>query len=93
MTPAAPSPFLAIPAAEWVCANDLAFAIFDRFPVSPGHVLVITKRVVPTFFECSVDEQAALMALVAEVKRLLDDRLKPVPDGYNVGFNCGLAAG
>ena len=88
-----PSPFLAIPAAEWVCASDLAFAIFDSYPVSPGHVLVITKRVVPTFFECSGEEQSALMDLVGEVKRLLDKRLDPKPDGYNVGFNCGDAAG
>ncbi len=93
MDAAAPSPFLAIPAAEWVCANHLAFAIFDRFPVSPGHVLVITRRVVPTFFECSGEEQSALMDLVAEAKQLLDKRLDPKPDGYNVGFNCGSAAG
>ena len=93
MDAAPPSPFLAIPAAEWVCASDLAFAIFDSYPVSPGHVLVITKRVVPTFFECSGEEQSALMDLVGEVKRLLDKRLDPKPDGYNVGFNCGDAAG
>ena len=93
MDAAPPSPFLAIPAAEWVCASDLAFAIFDSYPVSPGHVLVITKRVVPTFFECSGEEQSALMDLVGEVKRLLDQRLDPKPDGYNVGFNCGDAAG
>jgi hypothetical protein len=43
MTPAAPSPFLDIPEAEWVCANDLCFAIFDSYPVSPGHVLVIPR--------------------------------------------------
>ena len=93
MDSAPPSPFLAIPAEEWVCANHLAFAIFDRFPVSPGHVLVITRRVVPTFFECSGEEQSALMDLVGDVKQLLDKRLDPKPDGYNVGFNCGSAAG
>ena len=93
MTPAAPSPFLEVPEAEWVCANTLAFAIYDRFPVSPGHVLVITRRVVPTFFECTAAEQEALMALVGEVKALLDERLDPKPDGYNVGFNAGTAAG
>ena len=93
MDSAPPSPFLAIPAAEWVCANHLAFAIFDSYPVSPGHVLVITRRVVPTFFECSGEEQSALMDLVGDVKQLLDKRLNPKPDGYNVGFNCGSAAG
>jgi diadenosine tetraphosphate (Ap4A) HIT family hydrolase len=33
------------------------------------------------------------MELVGEVKRLLDARLEPKPDGYNVGFNAGAAAG
>ena len=78
---------------DWLCSNQLAFAIFDSFPVSPGHVLVITRRVVPTFFECTAAEQQALMALVGEVKALLDERLEPTPDGYNVGFNSGAAAG
>ncbi len=77
MESAAASPFLDIPEAEWVCANDLSFAIFDSYPVSPGHVLVITRRVVPTFFECTAAEQQALMALVGEVKALLDERLQP----------------
>ena len=93
MKPAAPSPFVEVPEAEWVCANDLCFAIFDSYPVSPGHVLVITRRVVPTFFECTAAEQVALMELVGEVKALLDERLDPKPDGYNVGFNAGAAAG
>ncbi len=93
MKPAAPSPFLRVPEAEWVCANGLCFAIYDSYPVSPGHVLVITRRVVPTFFECTPAEQVALMELVGEVKALLDERLEPRPDGYNVGFNAGAAAG
>jgi superfamily II DNA or RNA helicase/diadenosine tetraphosphate (Ap4A) HIT family hydrolase/HKD family nuclease/SOS-response transcriptional repressor LexA len=92
MVPDAPSPFVEITHTDWVCANTFAFAVYDRFPVSPGHVLVITRRVVPTFFECTADEQAALMELVGEVKRLLDQR-EPKPNGYNVGFNSGAAAG
>lgn len=87
------SPFLALPVSDWLCSNELAFAIFDQFPVSPGHVLVTTRRIVETWFEASDDEQAALMALVKEAKRLLDLRLDPKPDGYNVGFNSGAASG
>ena len=90
--PKSASPFLEIAEAEWLCANGLCFAIFDSFPVSPGHVLVITRRVVPTFFECTPAEQAALMELVSSVKTLLDKQLHPQPDGYNVGFNAGAAA-
>ncbi|MFM8325936.1 MAG: HIT domain-containing protein, partial [Pirellulaceae bacterium] len=71
----------------------LAFAFFDRFPVSPGHALVVTKRVVPTWFDATIEEQHALMELVNQVKRLLEERCSPRPDGFNVGFNCGEAAG
>ncbi len=85
------SVFLEVPEAVWVCANALAFAFRDRFPVSPGHTLVVTRRVTPDWFSATEDEQRAVLALVDEVKRRLDDEL--APDGYNVGFNAGSAAG
>lgn len=87
------SPFLEVPEGDWLASNDLAFAFLDRFPVSPGHVLVVTRRVVPTWFEATAEEQNALIALVGQVRRILDARLSPKPDGYNVGFNAGTAAG
>ena len=85
------SVFLDIAEVAWVASNDLAFAIRDRFPVSDGHTLVLTKRLVPDFFGCTAEERAALLALVDQVKRDLDARFRP--DGYNVGFNTGTAAG
>lgn len=87
------SPFLAVPEDQWLCSNDLAFAIFDGFPISPGHVLVTTRRIVATWFDASAEEQAAMMKLVNHVRQLLDSQLTPIPDGYNVGFNSGGAAG
>ncbi len=85
------SPFLSIPPSAWVASNALAFAVEDRFPVSAGHTLVITRRVVATWFDASDDERHAVLALVDEVKRRLDEAHRP--DGYNVGFNAGAAAG
>ncbi len=85
------SPFLAGPASEHLAAKDLAFAIRDGFPVSPGHTLVITRPLVRTWFDATTEEQAAVMALVLEVKRQRDESHRP--DGYNVGFNAGEAAG
>lgn len=85
------SPFLSIPESEWVASNERAFAIRDRYPVSPGHTLVIPRRLVATWFEASPEEQRALFELVDGVKRELDTTLKP--DGYNVGINVGEAAG
>ncbi len=85
------SPFLVVPPSEWLAANDSAFAIADRFPVSPGHALVIPRRVVATWWEATAAERADILALVDEVKDRLDAELRP--DGYNVGFNSGAAAG
>ncbi|MEZ6031787.1 MAG: DEAD/DEAH box helicase family protein [Planctomycetaceae bacterium] len=87
------SPFVSHSPTDWITANDAAFAVFDRFPVTPGHALVVTHRVVATWFEATAAEQSALMSLVNEVKAILDERLTPKPDGYNVGFNAGAAAG
>ena len=85
------SPFLEIPETKWVSANALAFAVRDRYPVSPGHTLVVTRRLVATWFEATREEQPALLELVDAVKRALDAEL--APQGYNVGFNSGEAAG
>jgi diadenosine tetraphosphate (Ap4A) HIT family hydrolase len=86
------TPFTTVPPSDWVASNALAFAIRDAYPVSPGHTLVVTRRVVPDWFAATDEERRAVMELVGEVKRLLD-RGVPRPDGYNVGFNAGSAAG
>lgn len=86
------SPFLEIARSEWIAENAHAFAIYDRYPVSPGHALVIPRRLVPDWWAANREEQIALLDLVVEVKGLLDQR-DPRPDGYNVGFNAGEAAG
>src|SRR6516225_8630296 len=85
------SPFLAIPASEWLAANRSAFVIADRFPVSRGHALVVPRRVIATWWEATDEERADILALIDEAKRRLDADLQP--DGYNVGFNAGAAAG
>jgi diadenosine tetraphosphate (Ap4A) HIT family hydrolase len=89
--PMSDSPFHRIPESDWVARNSLAFAVRDANPASPGHTLVIPKRVVASWFEASREEQAAIMSLVAELKSALDEELHP--DGYNVGFNVGATAG
>ncbi|MEZ4411174.1 MAG: HIT domain-containing protein [Polyangiales bacterium] len=87
-----PSPFLALPESAHVASNALAFAVEDRFPVSPGHTLVVPRREVTTWFDATREEQRAILDLVEVVKARLDAR-DPKPDGYNVGFNVGEAAG
>ena len=85
------SSFLTLPAEPHVASNALAFAIRDGFPVSPGHTLIVTRRLVATWFEATREEQVAMLELVDAVKAQLDAELHP--DGYNIGINVGAAAG
>ena len=85
------SPFLSIPESQWVAANALAFAIRDGFPVSPGHTLVIPRRMTATWFEATAEEQRAIFELVEVVKGGLEAEFRP--HGYNIGINVGAAAG
>jgi fluoride exporter len=84
-----PCPFCQTDSA--VLGNALAYARFDRNPVSPGHLLILPRRHVATWFDASRDEQHAMLALLDEAKDLLDARHGP--DGYNFGANVGEAAG
>ena len=76
---------------EIVLQNSLCYARYDRYPVNPGHLLLIPFRHIPTLFDATDAELAALLALVREAKTLLDEQFHP--DGYNVGVNVGTAAG
>ena len=95
------SPFLAIPRDRWIASNNLAFTIFDRFPVTPGHMLIVPFRPVGQWWDATRDEQVAILDLVDHARNLLLDDVERArvlpgvarPDGFNVGFNAGAAAG
>jgi superfamily II DNA or RNA helicase/diadenosine tetraphosphate (Ap4A) HIT family hydrolase/HKD family nuclease len=86
------SPFLSVNPSEWVAENELAFALRDKFPVSPGHTLIIPRREIDSWFDATLDERVALLALVDQVKAQLDQEASP-PEGYNIGINVGPVAG
>lgn len=71
--------------------NQLAWMKYDKYPVSPGHSLIITKRHIESFFDTTPEERQAINELLEETKKLLDQQYNP--DGYNIGVNCGEAAG
>jgi diadenosine tetraphosphate (Ap4A) HIT family hydrolase len=74
-----------------VLENMLAYARLDKFPVTPGHLLIIPRRHEANFFATTSDELEAIWALVEEAKALLDNKFNP--DGYNLGVNVGATAG
>ena len=76
---------------QMIAENELAFAIFDKFPVNEGHVLIIPKRHFSDFFEAGTEEIVSIYSLIHDMKKIVDKRLNP--DGYNIGINVGEAAG
>ncbi len=77
--------------AEVLFENDLALAIYDRYPVSPGHILVVPRRHFSDIFEAGPDELRALAEMTRRVKEFVYGEY--VPDGYNIGINRGRTAG
>lgn len=71
--------------------SPLALAFEDAYPVSRGHALVVPRRHVESYFECTAEERTALWVLVEQVRLIIVGRNQP--DGFNVGFNAGSAAG
>jgi diadenosine tetraphosphate (Ap4A) HIT family hydrolase len=63
----------------------------DGFPVSVGHTLLITRRHVGSFFDLTDVERQSLMAMLNWARNEIQREYQP--DGFNIGFNDGIAAG
>ena len=74
-----------------VMENDTCFAIRDEYPVNHGHMLIVPKECKETYFDLSYKELEDMNMLIKNCKASLDSTL--VPDGYNIGFNCGAWSG
>jgi diadenosine tetraphosphate (Ap4A) HIT family hydrolase len=71
--------------------GDQVLGLWDTYPVSPGHALLISRRHIPTWFEATAAEHVALVGAIDEAKAVIEKHHRP--DGYNIGINCGAAAG
>ena len=45
---------------NYILENELAYAIFDNYPVNKGHMLFIPKRHVKNFFDITNEEREAI---------------------------------
>ena len=71
--------------------TDLILGLWDRYPVSPGHALLIPRRHVADWFDATAEEQHALTQALTTARSTI--REKHQPDGFNIGINAGKAAG
>jgi len=84
-------PFCAFAAARVLVENDLALAVYDSFPLSNGHTLIVPRRHVASVFDLSEVEFEALWSML----KLARSRLRALhaPAAFNVGINDGNEAG
>jgi diadenosine tetraphosphate (Ap4A) HIT family hydrolase len=66
-------------------------AFADSYPVTPGHMLVVPHRHVPSIFALGETEFFELWRMVGEVRSMLSSELGV--EDFTVGVNDGLAAG
>jgi len=85
------SVFQSIPEDRVLFRSEHFFIIRDSFPVSPGHLLIISSDLKLDYFELSNEEKAALPQAIEQAKSLIE--LEHQPDGFNIGMNCGETAG
>lgn len=76
---------------EIIFENEYAMVVADNFPVSEGHLLVISKEHFEHWFLAPSVVQRSIQSLLQKAHDWL--KLKYNPDGFNVGANCGKAAG
>ena len=72
--------------------NDLALCVRDLYPVTVGHSLVIPKRHVLDYFDLFEEELLCINRLIVNQRLVLLESDRSI-EGFNVGANCGIAAG
>jgi len=76
---------------ELIVESPSTYSVYDIFPVSNGHALVIPKRHCSDYFELTLEEQSACWSMVNAVKQILMEKFNP--DGFNIGINVNEDAG
>jgi diadenosine tetraphosphate (Ap4A) HIT family hydrolase len=72
-------------------SGPLTLALWDSFPVSPGHALVVPRRHAAGWADLTAEEKAAIFAAVDPLRAVI--AALHSPDGFNIGCNDGVAAG
>jgi diadenosine tetraphosphate (Ap4A) HIT family hydrolase len=73
-------------------SNDSAISIFDKYPVTKYHSLIVPKRHVTSFFNPDAKEQLDCVILANQVKSQLCAMDETIT-GFNLGINDGIDAG
>ena len=78
-------------AALIIYRSPFSYLILNRYPYNAGHLLAVPFRNVADLEELDAPGRADLMDVIIYGKAVLRAALNP--DGFNLGFNLGQAAG
>ena len=78
--------------ADIIYENEKVIVIKDKFPKAPVHLLIITKKVIPSFQEISASD-LPLIGECMEVARKMANQFNLVSNGYRLLVNNGTDAG
>jgi len=56
--------FCEMPVSAYVIENDYFYGLFDKYPVTEGHLLIIPKRHAETLFELTKDALCVTIVVV-----------------------------
>lgn len=66
------------------------YLLIDTYPVTPGHRLIVPLRHCSDYFQLTGEE---LQDTHRALKRLRGELISEGAEGFNIGWNCGEAAG
>jgi diadenosine tetraphosphate (Ap4A) HIT family hydrolase len=74
-----------------ILTSDNFIVISDAYPVSVGHLLIVSKNHIENFFLLNEQERFELTDIINKSREIIEEKYKP--DGFNIGINCGKVAG
>lgn len=71
--------------------GDTCYVRWDNYPAAKGHIEVVPKRHIESYFDITENEALEAYDLIKRARRILDAKYRPA--GYTIGVNEGRAAG
>jgi len=82
-----------IETARLLAVDDLFAVVSDKFPISPGHTLIVARRPAARLQELTSVEKARLLVWIDWTEHHLASQLDPKPDAFNLALTTAPPPG
>ncbi len=84
-------PFCNVNDSAIILESKYSFAVYDKFPVNKGHLLIIPKSHISNYFALTQNEKNDIWKLTDKASEFLTEKYSP--SGFNIGINVNKSAG